>query len=213
MIAPTRRVPASKCVQDCHAAFLRLLPIIRRDAAYRFRHLNGDSRSDAIQEVVANAFVAYARLVERGKADIAYPRVLAAYGVAQFFAGRRVGTRINTRDVCSKTAQRKRNFKVERLDRFNTLDGEWQQAVVEDHRTPVPDQAAFRIDFPRWLRTLSRRDRRIVKFLCNGEKAGHVARMFSVSPARISQIRSELKQAWFVFHGEFDGQECAAATA
>jgi len=187
-----------------------MLPIIQRDAAYRLRELKGEARDDAVQEVVANAFVAFVRLVERGKADLAYPRVLAQYGVAQFFAGRRVGTKFNSRDAFSKTAQRKRNFKVERLDRFNTLDGEWQQAVVEDHRTPVPDQAAFRIDFPRWLKTLSRRNRRIVKFLCSGEKTGHVAKMFSVSQARISQIRSELKKAWFVFHGEIDDQECAA---
>ena len=213
MIAPTKSVPDRKSFQTCHAVFLQMLPIIQRDAAYRLRHLKGDDRSDAIQEVIANAFVAFVRLVERGKADIAYPRVLAQYGVAQFYAGRRVGTRINTRDVFSKVAQSKRGFKVERLDRFNRREGEWQEAVVEDYRTPIPDQAAFRIDFPRWLRTLSKRERRIVQALCTGEKTGHVARMFSVSPARISQIRIELREAWNAFHGELDGQECAAAAA
>ena len=31
------------------------------------------------------------------------------------------------------------------------------EAIVEDRRTPVPDQVAFRIDFPAWLDTHPKR--------------------------------------------------------
>jgi hypothetical protein len=36
-----------------------------------FRHLVGEARQDAIQEVVANALVAFCRLVQLGKTDLA----------------------------------------------------------------------------------------------------------------------------------------------
>jgi hypothetical protein len=43
-----------------------------------------------IQESVANCLVAYVRLVERGKEDLAYPTVLAMFAVKQIRDGRRV---------------------------------------------------------------------------------------------------------------------------
>lgn len=54
---------------------------IIRHAQIAFRHKHGDDRDDLIQEVVAKAAVAFLRLVELGKADLAYPSVLARYGV------------------------------------------------------------------------------------------------------------------------------------
>ena len=48
---------------------------------------------DAVQEVIANAAVANVRLVELEKTALAYPTVLARYGIAQVRDGRRVGAR------------------------------------------------------------------------------------------------------------------------
>ena len=70
----------------------RFCPQIVRHAKYAFRHLRGEACQDAIQEIIANAFVAFVALVRRGKMDLAYPSVLARYAVAQFKDGRRVGT-------------------------------------------------------------------------------------------------------------------------
>ena len=36
-----------------------------------------------IEEVVVNALVAYKRLYDKGKVDLAYPTVLAMYGIRQ----------------------------------------------------------------------------------------------------------------------------------
>lgn len=47
----------------------------------------------------ANACCAVARLAELGKLDLAYPTVLARYGVAKVIDGRRVGNKLNVRDV------------------------------------------------------------------------------------------------------------------
>ena len=77
---------ASSTELDRDAKFLAMLPRIRRQAAYYLRHVSKKDRADAIQEVVASAFVSYVRLIERGKADLAYAGPLARYGACQYLA-------------------------------------------------------------------------------------------------------------------------------
>ena len=151
---------------------------------------------------ISNAAVAYARLFELGKTDIAYPSVLGRFAVAQVRSGRKVGTRQNSKDVMSRIAQGRHSFAVERLDRYDRQDGQWIEAVVEDHRTPVADQAAFRCDCPAWLATHPKRLRRIAEFLAASHGTAELAKRFRVSPGRISQIRRELCGSWKRFHGE-----------
>ena len=69
-------------------------------------------------------------------------------------------------------------------------------------RTPVPDQASFRIDFPRWLALHPDRDRRIAEALAVGHGTGEVARKFGVTPGRISSLRQSFSRSWSAFHGE-----------
>ena len=69
---------ASSTEPDRDAKFLAMLPRIRRQAAYYLRHLSTEERADAIQEVVASAFVSYVRLIERGKADAGLRRPAGA---------------------------------------------------------------------------------------------------------------------------------------
>jgi hypothetical protein len=192
-----------------HGAFVAMLPTIRRYADIAFRQFTAEAREEAIQEVIANAFVAFARLVQRGRRNAAFPSVLARYAVAQFFDGRRVGTPLNVRDVMSPYAQRRKRVVVERLDRFDPHEEVWHEAVVEDSRTPVIDQVWFRIDFPDWLSRLSARNRRVAQSLAAGESTGDVARQFGISPARISQLRGELHDAWQQFQGENELQPSA----
>ena len=191
-----------ECRPDWQRAFLAMVPSITRCANVAFADLRGDNRDDAIQEVVASACVAFARLVERGLTNKAFATVLARYAIAQVRAGRRVGTPLNCRDVLSEYARRKNHFDVERLDRFDATTASWTEAVVEDHHTPVFDQVAFRIDFPEWLARLSSRDRRIAESLATGTTTQDVAARFGISAGRVSQLRRELHGSWRDFRGE-----------
>ncbi len=56
-----------------HRAFLEMLPAIQERARMALGHLDYEARSEAVQEVVAAALAAYVRLVELGRADLAYP--------------------------------------------------------------------------------------------------------------------------------------------
>ena len=188
--------------------FVALLPVILNYVAPVFRKLKPEAKAEAVQEAVANACVAYSRLVERGKESLAFATVLARYAVAQVRSGRQVGGRLNIRDVSSGYAQYRKQFRVERLDRYDPEEGCWQEAVVEDYRTPVADQVSFRIDFPAWLNSLPRRDRKIAQSLAAGHSTSAVARRFGLSLGRISQLRREFEQSWLAFHGDEEA-ECA----
>jgi hypothetical protein len=182
-----------------HAAFLALLPAIRRSAQIAFRKVPLELRQDLIAEVIANCFVAYARLVERGQADRVSPSPLARFAVAQIRVGRRVGGRLRIGDALSTYAQYRKQFYVERLDQFSDEDCCWGEILVEDKRATPADVAACRIDFAEWLRRLTARLRKIALALAAGETTTAAARMFGVTPARISQIRELLKRSWEAF--------------
>ncbi len=201
MIASAKR-PKSKCkASDQHAEFLAMLPAIRRSAQIAFRKLPPELRHDLIEEVVANSYVAFARLAERGQADRALATPLARYAICQIRVGRRVGSRLRIGDALSSYAQYRKQFSVERLDHFSEEKGCWGEILVEDKRATPADVAACRIDFAEWLRRLTARLRKIALALAAGETTSAAARMFGVSPARISQIRELLKKSWEAFQG------------
>lgn len=179
-----------------------MLPTIRRYAEKAFRRRDAEAQEDAVAEIIAGAFVAYVRLLERGKVESAYPTVLVRYAIKHFFSGRRIGNRFNARDALSSTAQRRHGFVVESLDRALPADCRWLDAVVEDTATPVADQAAFRCDFPAWLRKQKPRHRRIAEALSQSHTTVDVARRFQVTPSRISQLRRELCDSWLAFCDE-----------
>lgn len=181
--------------------FLVMLPRIRACARHAFRHLNEEAQDEAVVEVIASAFVAFMRLAIQGRASIAYPTVLARYAIAQFRAGRRVGNRLNGHEALAECVQRRRGVKVLSLETV-TEAGQWIDGLLEDRKTSVPDQAAFRVDFPAWLATHSPRNRQIAEALAAGHCSSDVAERFALSRGRVSQMRNELHQSWARFHGE-----------
>jgi hypothetical protein len=195
-----------------HAQFLSMLPRIRDHAAVAFRHLRPEARAEAVQEVVCNALKAFVRLVELKKTGIAYPTVLARYGVAQVRDGRKVGSSLNIRDVSSEYAQRQKGFSVERLDQYDRNEEAWMEVFIEDKHSGPAVVATTKIDFTEWLKSLPSRVRRIAKLLATGEKTSIVAEKFSLSPGRISQLRKELAQAWKKFQGEEPDSTTARAS-
>ena len=199
--SPNSSAPRPPGRLDWPARFLLLLPLIRRIARHAFRGMPGDEREEAVQEVVANCFVAYARLVERGKEDVAYATPLARYAIAQYRAGRRVGSQLNRSDLTSAYCQYHHDLVLESL--FHRDDsGQWEELVVEDKRSTPADVAAMRLDFKAWLRRLDRPKRTAAKLLASGAATSEAAKQLRLSSARVSQLRRELKDDWAVFQGE-----------
>ena len=195
-------VPAeSSPTLNLQVRFKEMLPTIQQVAKFAFRRIRSPERADLIAEVIANAFVAFHRLVARGKLELAYPSALAWFAVRQVREGRRVGSRRSVRDTLSSYAQRRKGFHVKSLTELRSGGG-WQELVVEDRHATPADVASIRLDFEAWLKRLDRRRRRIALKLAEGETTTSAARHFSVSQARVSQLRRELRDSWQAFQGE-----------
>jgi hypothetical protein len=118
--------------------------------------------------------------------------------------------------VLSPVAQRKGGFRVERLPAstrspqeqlYATPDGQalhdaFEERLRDNTLTPVPDQAAFRIDFPAWLKTLTGRERRLIRLMARNERTKDLSKRLGVSPGRVSQLRREFRDGWLRYHGE-----------
>ncbi len=177
-----------------HAAFISMLPSIRRNARRAFRHLPVDEREEAIQAVMAYAALAYAALVRKGKAVLGRATPLARFGAKQFRSGRLIGGVVNSLDVGSRRCQ----LRGCRLEPLN----DWKEALCDCRRATPADIAALRIDFNAWFETLSPRNQRLTAALALGEQTSSVAQMFRLSAGRVSQLRHELYDSWHQFIGE-----------
>jgi hypothetical protein len=188
------------------ARFLALLPRIERHGRIYFRHLRCPHRKEeALQEMRALAWRWFLRLVRRGKDPADFPSVLASFAARAVHNGRRVCGHEKPRDVLSPRAQRRHGFTVDKLPDISTLAGTlYDEALHDNTRTPPPEQAAFRCDFPAWCRTLTQRDRQIIDDLMVGGRTLDIATKYGVSPARISQMRREYQADW----SRFCGDEC-----
>jgi hypothetical protein len=185
-----------------HAVFLRLVPRIRQHAQIRFRHVNPADREDAVQEVIARSLIQFLRLLELGKEHLIYAGPLARYAVAQVRGGRRVGGKLNIRDVSSQYCRARKGVSLDSLDRFDEASGQWREVLVEDRRATPADIAASRIDVFDWFQTLPGRSRRLAERLAIGESTSGAAKMFGISRSRVSQLRREMHCAWNAFQGE-----------
>src|SRR6187549_2879625 len=87
--------------------FTDLLPAIERGLRFEFRRLRGDAAEDAIQEGIANSFVAYQRLQRQGRAGQASASSLARFAAQHIRAGRLVATGLNSGEALSRYAQQK----------------------------------------------------------------------------------------------------------
>jgi len=121
--------------------FLRLLAPIRRHARQAFRSLDPEAREEAEQEVVANAFATYRRLLERGRSHVIAPGPLARFAIVQTRAGRQVGGQLNIDDVTSHYCQHRCGIALESLGMVDEATGAWDQILVEDPSSSPADIA------------------------------------------------------------------------
>jgi hypothetical protein len=194
------------------AGFLAVLPIVQTHAQIQFRRLPADRREEAIQETIAAACMSYQIAVAQGKQDVIRPGPLADFAVRHVRTGRHVGGKQDAaKDVMSPVAHQRHGVQVQSYHAHRSGDGTdgWRQLAIEDRKASIPDLAAFRIDFAQWLKSLTRRDRRIIAAFVSGERTMTVAERFGISEARVSQLRRKYEWEWQVFQGENETGQAA----
>lgn len=205
---------ATDSQSEWHGRFVKMLPRIEAFASRAFRHCNPELREELIAQVTADAFTAYRRLVELGREAEAFPSVLASFAVRKVRSGVQVGTARNQYDLSSRYCQIRTGARLERLHRQDEHGRKWQELLVEDRHCSPAEIAALRIDLGDWLGTLTLRDRAIAMLLAVGERTCDVARRFGLSSGRIAQLRGELSDAWWQFHGlDAQGREMEPVAA
>jgi hypothetical protein len=201
------KFPKPKVTPKQWQKFLVMLPLIARAARIAFKDKDPEAREELTADVVARAYLMFARLVETSREDLAYPTPLATFGIRQTKDGRKVGMKLNVRDISSKHCQQRKGIFLERLDRFDRQEGQWLEVLIEDPRSGPAETAAARIDIADWFGLLPPRDRKIAGALAVGGTTSEVAHEFRLSPARISQKRQEYRENWNRFQGEEAGRQ------
>ena len=87
----------------------------------------------------------------------------------------------------------------------------YEERLRDNMITPIPEQVQFRIDFPAWLKTLTGRERRMIRVMMRNERTKDVSKQFEVSPGRVSQLRQEFKQGWERYCGDIEEKVAAVA--
>lgn len=213
----------SACDSGLHDRFLELLPRIETHGRIYFRGRRGEEKAELMQEMRALAWKWFVRETQNGKDPATFMFNFTRFLVLAVNAGRGVVKMQKSKDVMSPRCQREKGFKVESLpastataheNLYATVRGQHEHDAFEERlrdntQTPVPEQAAFRIDWPAWMRTHSDRNRRIIHDLMAGEATFDVSRKHGICPARVSQMRREFHDSWERFNAD-KGQLAAA---
>jgi hypothetical protein len=178
--------------------FLALLPVLTQAARIRFRGLRcSDHKDDVICETLALAWAWHCRLTARRQNPATFAVTFARLAARAVDAARRLAGQERARDVLSRACQRRgHGFRVMSL---SALESTLADALADNTRSPVPLQVQFRTDFTVWSGRLASRQRLILERLALGHGTTEVAATFGVSPARISQMRGELRRSYLNF--------------
>jgi hypothetical protein len=196
-----------------HAQFLLILPRVELHGRIFFRCLSQQQKDELIQEMRALAWQWYLRLNERGKNPGDFMKAFTTLLARAVFSGRRLVGSLKAKDVMNPFTQRRLGFQVEPLPlsprtsheqlyaipNGQDLHDAFEERLRDNTTTPVPDQVQFRLDWPAFLATLSGRERRMIRVMAKNESTKDLARQFDLSPARISQKRSEFREEWLRF--------------
>jgi hypothetical protein len=181
---------------DWQTAFVVMLPEIKQWLRLAFCRLAPEAREDAMSEGVVHCLLAYLRLHEQGRMEVATASSLAWYSSRQVRRGRPAVGRMNSKEPLSRYAQAGSGNPFERQN------GEWIDKLAEDKRASVHDQVAAKMDTRAWFATLTKRMKEIAKDLAFGCSTSEVAKKHGVTAGRISQLRRTLEESWQLFQQE-----------
>lgn len=201
---------APRVEASLHARFLELMPRIETHARIVFRDVRcADSREDKIAETLALGWRWFVRLTRRGKDVGRFVSTFAALAARAVKSGRRLCGQEKAKEVLSPLAQRKHSFAVRSLPEGRSLAGNIINEALHDNvHTPPPEAAAFRVDFPAWLKAWTQRDRRLICDLMIGERARQVAKKYHLTEGRVSQLRRQFQQDWQAYCGDDEAVLC-----
>ncbi len=177
-----------------------IYPIIRNTVPRTVRPMGSEDSAELVQDATASAAEMVEAMEKAGKTPL--PHSIAYYSIQRTKSGRRSYGDIRS-DVMSPGFQMDNDGAVCSMqepagDDEDLTIGDAIASKTEDTASKVLRQ----IDWDAFLATLDARKRRIVEELMMGFGTGDIARLFSVSAARITQIKREIAQDIREFMGD-----------
>jgi hypothetical protein len=219
MIASAKVMSFRQRLEALQDQFLQMLPRIESHARFHFRGLAcPHARAERIAECTALAWKSFLRLADRGRDARQFPAAFATLVARAVKCGRRLASQERSNNVLNAVAQRRRGFVVECLpnstrqshdELYSLVRGQQEIDAYEERLhnnciTPPPDAAAFRVDFPLFLRRLTQRDRDLAMFLSLGHAGKLAAARFRLTPGRVTQLRQQWRREWHIYQGDFE---------
>ncbi len=194
----------SRSLRRLHARYNTALPRIVRHAKVVFRYVKcSHTKEDKVAEAVGHCWKWIKKLDKLGKKWWCFVTRLADFACRQVKSGRKVAGSIPIKDVLNEINQARKGYVVCKLPDISTEStNPLAEALADNTVSEVPDQVAFRIDFPEYQDTLSDRDRQVMNDMLLGHRTKDLARKHRMSEGRVSQLRRQFHAGWGRFHGE-----------
>lgn len=198
---------AQVSLAEVHKQFEAALPAIQTTARFAFRNRRPQDRDEAVAEACAAAWSAWYGIFRRGKDPIAVGITgIARNAVRHVKNGRRLGNRHCGRgamDMMNDRSGFTRQFGFIDIDKVAGLPAceteSWRDCLLTDRRFGPAAAAVFRLDFTAFIGLLPASAQRVASLLGAGYGTVETARMCSLSPGRVSQLRAELLRRWTDF--------------
>ncbi len=177
-----------------------IYPIIRNTVPRTVRPMGSEDPEELVQDATASAAEMVEAMEKAGKVPL--PHSIAYYSIQRTKSGRRSYGDIRT-DVLSPGFQMDNDGAVCSMqepvgDEDDMTVGDAIACKSEDMASKVLRQ----IDWDAFLDTLNARKRRIVEELMLGYGTSDITRLFSVSAARVTQLKREIAQEIKEFMGD-----------
>jgi hypothetical protein len=181
-----------------HRRYLAVLPRIVRHARCYFRWVKCfHTKEDKVQEVSSHCWKWVRLLHKARKKWWQFVSRLADYACRAVRSGRKVAGSIRISDIMNEINQSRKGYYISKLPDFSTEStNPLVEALTDNTVSPVPDQVAFRLDFPAWRSSYDDRRQRIIDALAVGHRTKDVAEKFQMSQGRVSQLRREFMADW-----------------
>lgn len=188
------------------ASFVEALPRLRRHAYVHSRGIRDPGRrDDFIATSLGRGWQHWLQCYRDSKDPSQFVSAIADYAVRATRAGRRVDHQESAGDVMSPVAQRSKGFTLQSLpDTENGVDdNEAIDALADPSATPPGIRASLGgFDFAAFIDSLGPRNGALALDMAKGERTDDLARMYCITPGRVSQLRESFADKWRKFHGE-----------
>ena len=192
----------AQTVQQAQQQFREIMPHVERIAGHAFRHMDPESREDAVAEAVAQAWQNHLQCTLNGKSPGA-PSI-AYYAVQNVRSGRKLAGTSCT-DVTSEKTQMMGRSAVSHTGNKAESIGDGPTTPLIDHRTWMRPFHRTRVemDYPDFLdqQEVTDQEETIFSMLAEGRMGKEIAAELEVSQPRVSQIKKSLSRKLMQFFG------------